>query len=206
MPAGELAKIAGVGASTASEHLGELVNGGVVSVVAQGRHRYFSIASPDVAEALEAFSRICPAPNLRSLRESSEARALSFARTCYDHLAGALGVALLHGLVSASWLIEDGDAISVSEYGDARLKALGIDAKALRHQRRCFARPCLDWTERKPHLAGSLGAVLTSLMLDRGWLERQERHRGLRVTPEGNRCWPAAFDCTIPPARSDDRS
>jgi DNA-binding transcriptional ArsR family regulator len=202
-PAGELARIAGVGASTASEHLNELVNGGLVSVTAQGRHRYFSIASADVAEALEAFSRICPKPSVKSLRQSSQARALSYARTCYDHLAGALGVALFEALLRERWLIADGDVISVSDQGVGRLDDLGIDVKGLRRQQRCFARPCLDWTERKPHLAGSLGAALACAMLDRGWVERQKLHRGLLVTPAGERCWLEAFDCVIPPVRTD---
>jgi DNA-binding transcriptional ArsR family regulator len=196
--AGELARIAGVTASTASEHLAELVTGGLVSVRVEGRHRYFTIASLEVAQALEAFSQICPKVEVRSLRRSAEVRALTYARTCYDHLAGVLGVALFDGLVDARWLTCDGDAVVVSSHGEARLDDLGIDVSALRQQRRSFARSCLDWTERKPHLAGSLGAAITSVMLDRGWLERQERRRGLSITAAGKKSLPVQFNLAIP--------
>jgi DNA-binding transcriptional ArsR family regulator len=197
--AGDLARIAGVKASTASEHLAELVAGGLVSVRVEGRHRYFTIASPEVAQALEAFSQICPQSEVRTLRQSAEVRALRYARTCYDHLAGVLGVALFDGLQAADWLTSDGDAVAVSTHGRQRLDDLGIDVGSLRDQRRSFARPCLDWTERKPHLAGSLGAALTEVMLDRGWLVRQERRRGLSITAAGKRNFPLHLDIAIPP-------
>jgi len=197
--AGELGRTAAVKASTASEHLADLVAGGLVSVRVEGRHRYFAIASPEVAQALEAFSQICPPEEVRSLRQSAEVRALTYARTCYDHLAGALGVALFDGLVSSGWLTFDGDAITVTAHGHARLDELGIDVASLRNQRRSFARPCLDWTQRRPHLAGSLGAALTSAALERGWLERHERRRGLSITPAGKRYMPSHLDLAIPP-------
>jgi DNA-binding transcriptional ArsR family regulator len=197
--AGELARLSAVKASTASEHLADLVNGGLVCVRVEGRHRYFTIASPEVAQALEALSQICPPAEVRSLRLSAEMRALRYARTCYDHLAGVLGVALLEGLVSAHWLSADNDAIAVSAHGKARFDDLGIDVAALRNQRRSFARPCLDWTERTPHLAGSLAAALTTVMLERGWVERNERRRGLSITAAGKRCLPIHLDLTIPP-------
>ncbi len=197
--AGELGRTAAVKASTASEHLADLVAGGLVSVRVEGRHRYFSIASPEVAQALEAFSQICPTEEVHSLRQSAEMRALGYARTCYDHLAGVLGVAFFDGLQAAGWLTVDGDAIAVTTHGQARLDDLGIDVAALRSQRRSFARPCLDWTERKPHLAGSLAAALTSVALERGWLERHERRRGLSITPAGKRYMPIHLDLVIPP-------
>jgi len=197
--AGELGRTAAVKASTASEHLADLVAGGLVSVRVEGRHRYFAIASPEVAQALEAFSQICPPEEVRSLRQSAEVRALRYARTCYDHLAGVLGVAMFDGLRSSGWLTFDGEAIAVSPHGHACLEDLGIDVAALRGQRRSFARPCLDWTERRPHLSGSLGAALTSVALERGWLERNERRRGLSITPAGKRLMPTHLDLAIPP-------
>jgi DNA-binding transcriptional ArsR family regulator len=204
--AGELARIAGVTASTASEHLNDLVTGGLVSVRVQGRHRYFTIASPEVAQALEAFSQICPRAEVRSLRQSSEARALRYARTCYDHLAGVLGVALFEGLVAEDWLAYDGDAVSVTSRGRTHFNGLGIDVDALRSQRRSFARPCLDWTERTPHLAGSLAAAITSVALERSWLVRNDRRRGLSLTAAGKRSLPIHLGMTIPPVDATNRS
>ena len=182
---GELAQVAGVSASTASEHLAEMVAGGLVDVRCQGRHRYFALAGPEVAEALEILARICPTTPVRSLRASKEADALSFARTCYDHLAGRLGVLVLAALVDQQWLSELADGYDVTPLGSDRLAALDLDAHALRGRRRRFAYPCLDWTDRRPHLAGALAAGLTTAFLANGWLRRTSRHRGLTVTPAG---------------------
>ena len=175
----------GVQPSTASEHLSALVEGGLANVVAQGRHRYFALAGPAVARALEGLARICPPTPVRSLRASTEARSLRFARTCYDHLAGRLGVATLDAYLDLDWLTPQSGGYLVSRAGECELTGLGIDLAALRRQRRSFARPCLDWTERRPHLAGALGAALTTSYLDRGWLAPQSRRRGLRLTAAG---------------------
>jgi DNA-binding transcriptional ArsR family regulator len=186
MTAGELARAAAVRPATASEHLGELVKGGLVTVSSQGRHRYFALAGTDVAEALEAFSRICPSTPARSLRASAEARALSFARTCYDHLAGLLGVLVLDAFLAKRWLIAGEAAYTVSPPGYAGFTELGVDVVALQRQRRSLARPCLDWTARRPHLAGGLGAAVTASLLERRWIEREPRRRALRLTPAGD--------------------
>ncbi|MGH3276672.1 MAG: ArsR/SmtB family transcription factor [Streptosporangiaceae bacterium] len=185
MTAGELARLSGVAASTASEHLAELTTGGLVRVSNQGRHRYFSLASTEVGEALEAFARICPVLPVRSLRASSEAEALRFARLCYDHLAGDLGVALLATLIARGWLEPAEADYQVTACGEAGLAALDVDVTALRAQRRHFARPCLDWTARRPHLAGALGAAITASLLSRHWIEHGTRRRGLRLTSTG---------------------
>ncbi len=181
----ELARIAGVGPSTASEHLGELVQGQLVRVVADGRHRYFALAGTDVAEALEALARICPPVPLGSRRPSRDAQALGFARTCYDHLAGTLGVALLEALLSNRWLAAGDDDFTITPYGCVQLAGLDVDISALRRQRRSLARPCLDWTARRPHLAGALGAAITTSLLERQWVEREPRCRALRLTSVG---------------------
>ena len=181
----ELARIAGVRPSTASEHLGELVRGQLVLVAADGRRRYFSLAATEVAEALEALARICPPVQPRSPRASSDARALGFARTCYDHLAGTLGVALLEALLTDSWLAEDESGFTATPCGRERLAELEIDVSALQRQRRSFARPCLDWTERRPHLGGALGAAITTSLLQKRWVEREPRRRSVRLTSIG---------------------
>jgi DNA-binding transcriptional ArsR family regulator len=185
MSAGELSKSAGVAPSTGSEHLAALMAGGLIQATSNGRHRYFSLAGPDVADALEGLARICPSSPVRGLRQSLAMRELRFARTCYDHLAGAVGVAVLDALLGRRWLHAADSTYSVTAEGDRQLAELGIDLEAARRGRRAFARPCLDWTERRHHLAGALGAAVTSVMLDRGWFARAGAGRGLRITETG---------------------
>jgi DNA-binding transcriptional ArsR family regulator len=185
LSAGELARVGGIGASTASEHLAELVRGGLVRVSSYGRHRYYALADAGVAQALEALGHICRATPVRSLRAATEAQALMYARTCYDHLAGTLGVALHDVLLGRGWLEATPDGYSLTGPGDAALTRVDVDVAGAAARRRTFARPCLDWTERRPHLAGALGAALTVTFLERGWLERAARRRGLGVTEAG---------------------
>jgi DNA-binding transcriptional ArsR family regulator len=184
LPAGELARQAGVRASTASEHLGRLVGAGLVTVTAEGRHRYFRISTPEVAVALEAFARICPPTPVRSLRTSVQAEALRHARTCYDHLAGRLGVAMMDAMRRRRWLAAADDGYRLTRTGELALVAAGVDVVAAAGRRRAFARPCIDWTERRPHLAGALGAALTTTMLDRKWIRRRDG-RGVAPTDAG---------------------
>lgn len=183
LAAGELARVAGIAPSTASEHLARLLSGGLVEVVAQGRHRYYRLAGPAVGAALEALSQVAPTRPVRTLRESGHARALGFARTCYDHLAGRCGVALHDALLERRWLSE---AYDVTPAGVAALAGWGVDVDAARGRRRSFARPCLDWTERRPHLAGALAAGIETALLDRGWfVPRSGSSRALRLTEVG---------------------
>jgi DNA-binding transcriptional ArsR family regulator len=185
MTAGELARAAGVLPPTASEHLGQLVAAGVVSVTTQGRHRYFRVADAEIAEALEALAHICPRKTARSLTGSMEDAAQSNARMCYDHIAGRLGVDLLDALLSAAWLLPATTGFEIAPEGRSGFRAFGIDADALRAQRRTFARGCIDWTERRPHLAGALGASVASSFLEHEWVQRRTRRRGLQITPAG---------------------
>ncbi|WP_017595296.1 ArsR/SmtB family transcription factor [Nocardiopsis potens] len=183
--AAELAGHAGVARSTASEHLTALVGGGLLREVRQGRHRYLSLASPRVAEVIEALSALAPGdrPQRRSLSAVRRSGALSRARTCYDHLAGALGVAIAdamrdRGLVDA----ERGPALTDS--GAAWFADLGIDLP--RRSRRPALLSCLDWTERRPHLAGALGAALCSHAFAAGWVVRPGPTRAVAVTGDGH--------------------
>jgi len=182
-PASELAAAAGVGASTASEHLRVLLDAGLVRCMPHGRHRFYAIASEGVAGALEQLGLLCPETRPVSYRQSRDAQGLAEARLCYDHLAGRLGVALAEGLVGRGWV--DEDLSVVTEEGTTALEALGIDVAALRDRRRQLVRPCPDWTERRPHVAGSVGAALADLFLERGWVVRTRHRRGLRITPSG---------------------
>ncbi|NKZ07226.1 helix-turn-helix domain-containing protein [Actinomadura latina] len=198
LAAGELARAAGVSAQTASAHLGRLLDGGFVTVVKQGRHRYYRLRGSDVAQVIEALSRIGPPVEIRSLRQSRDARRLHEARTCYDHLAGAAGVALFAALLDGGLLEPDGaDAFEVTEKGEDRLAALGLDVAALRRARRRFAWQCLDWTERRPHLNGALGAALTDRMIELGWFERGTTRRALAVTDTGLAGLADTFGCVL---------
>jgi len=184
-PAGELARRAGVAPSTASGHLSRLLLGGLVSCAATGRERRYRLASPVIAEALEALSRLAPPVEVRSLRAADRGEAIREARTCYDHLAGRLGVRLTDALVERRLLIPRDTGYELRPAGELKLARLGVDVAAARRRRRAFALACLDWSERRPHLAGALGAALAGALLDHGWLKRRPNDRGLTVTEEG---------------------
>jgi DNA-binding transcriptional ArsR family regulator len=260
LAAGELARLAGVSPATASAHLARLLNGGMVTVIKQGRHRYYHLAGPEVAAAMEALAHLSNATpvQVRSLRESRDAAALAEARTCYDHLAGRAGVALLEALLAQGILTpapgggqlaayglnggahwenggahrENGgpaangpagngapagaharyggrhartapqapirpEAFKVTTDGMATLTSFGLNIGALERTRRRFAGACLDWTERKPHLNGALGAAMTARLLGLGWIERGSRRRAVRVTPAGREGLAATFDWSL---------
>jgi DNA-binding transcriptional ArsR family regulator len=186
MTAGELARAAGVLPSTASQHFAELLAAGLITATSQGRHRYYALASAQTAEGLEALARICPRRTARSLTGSREDVALSFARMCYDHVAGRLGVAILDAVLARDWLRAATAGFVVTGEGSRGFAQIGIDLDAAQRLRRVFARGCMDWTERRPHLAGALGASLACAMLDQKWLERRGRGRGVRVTAQGS--------------------
>lgn len=192
-----LARCADVAPSTASEHLRALVDGGLVTVVAQGRQRHFGIASPEIAEALEALGRVCPRVPVRSLRASQDAGRMNFARTCYDHLAGQVGVAIFDALLGSRWIVAEGALVRLGPQG-ARFRELGVEPSRLHGQRRCFARTCLDGTERRPHLAGALGAALCRATLDRRWFVRIPHGRGLRLTDAGRVGLPELLGADLP--------
>jgi DNA-binding transcriptional ArsR family regulator len=195
LAAGELARLAGVSAATASSHLARLRSAGLVTVVSQGRHRYYRLAGPQVAGALEVLARLAPRTPVRSLRQSRQAAALSAARTCYDHLAGRAGVALLDGLLAGGVLSEAGGTadVDVTDDGAVLLAGFGVDTRALRESRRRFATACLDWTERRPHLGGALGAAITGRLLELGWVERGPVRRAVVVTAAGAERMAATF-------------
>lgn len=185
LPAGELARHAGVSAPTASAHLGRLLDGRLVEVQRSGRHRYFRLAGGDVAHALEALAVIAPPASVRSLRGAAVGEALAEARTCYDHLAGRLGVALCAGLLRTKALVERDGAFAVGPRARAVLAPLGVDVAGLPPRRTAVLR-CLDWSERRPHLAGALGAAICARALAEGWVERLPGSRAVRLTPAGS--------------------
>ncbi len=186
LPAGELARAAGLSASATSLHLAKLVGGGLLAPRREGRHRYYRLANADVAHALEALGAIATAkpPECSTLPGRAPLRA---ARTCYDHLAGALAVALAESLERERVLRAVDDRTYELARGGGRwfADALGLDVDAIARGRRAFARRCLDWTERKPHLAGALGAALLDRLVEGRWVVKSPGSRALRVTARG---------------------
>ncbi|WP_436801416.1 ArsR/SmtB family transcription factor [Streptomyces griseorubiginosus] len=185
--AGELARHAGVAASTLSEHLGKLVAGGLLTEERQGRHRYVRLADARVAHLVEDLAaQLAPdtVPRPRSLRESSAGSAMARGRTCYDHLAGRLGIAVTDALTSRRLLRQD-TGFALTDAGLKWFEEAGIPLD--RTGRRPLARACLDWTERRPHLAGVAGAALCRHALTEGWCVRIGSERAVKVTAAGER-------------------
>ncbi|MGW0776149.1 ArsR/SmtB family transcription factor [Streptomyces sp. NPDC002835] len=186
--AGELARHAGVAASTASEHLGKLVSGGLLAQERQGRHRYLRLADERAAQLVEELAAYAGPPGPvrppRSLRESSAAAAMARGRTCYDHLAGRLGITVT-GAMTARGLLSQDTGFALTDAGTGWFAELGVPLDAA--GRRPLARRCLDWTERRPHLAGLAGARLCRHALDSGWCVRIGSERAVKVTPDGER-------------------
>lgn len=187
LPASELARAAHVTPQTASSHLAKMVEGGLLVHESYGRHRYYRLASAEVGQALEALHAIAPPKPVRSLRESDQSKALHFARTCYDHIAGEVGVALTHRLLALGLLHEEGRDFAVSIDGAKWFRDFGMDLDEIRRGRRHFARQCLDWSERRHHMAGALGAALTTRLFDLGWIDSIPGGRAIQVTKHGFR-------------------
>jgi DNA-binding transcriptional ArsR family regulator len=181
----ELAAQAQVAPSTASTHLSELVQGGLVTVQPRGRQRRFRLAGPPVARVLEALGQFAPSPTVSSLRESTARHQLEMARTCYDHLAGRLGVAITDSLVERGALLSRGDVFALGKAGPELLSAIGIDVDELSRSRRPMVLACLDWTEDRPHVAGALGSALRGHLLARGWIRRRQGTRAVAITDLG---------------------
>jgi DNA-binding transcriptional ArsR family regulator len=175
LAASVLAAEAGVAPATASHHLARLVDAGLLVVEPRGRHRYFRLAGPEVGALIEAVARVAPPQPVRSLRQGTRAEAIRYARSCYDHLAGRLGVAV---------------ADALEEDGPRKLESIGVPPLA--------ARPCRDWTEQRDHIAGPLGTALLTRFVELGWLVRDGKTRAVRLTDEGRAGFPAILDVHLP--------
>jgi DNA-binding transcriptional ArsR family regulator len=212
LPATVLAAEAGVAASAASGHLARLVDAGLLAVTVQGRHRYYRLAGPHVGDLIEALARVAPAPPVRSLREDTRAHALRHARTCYDHLAGRLGVAVMRALIDDGAIAggdgrhhPDGDGrdrlsarghdvdYRLTDRGAERLATLGVTATA-----GAALEYCVDWSEQAHHLSGRVGRDLTRSLLDRDWIRRAGRGRAVHLTDLGRRRLAAELGVAIP--------
>jgi DNA-binding transcriptional ArsR family regulator len=187
----ELAQAAGVGLPTASGHLAKLAAAHLVIAEKQGRHRYYRLSGSDVAGVLEGLMDLAQRTGAVRVRTGPRDEALRTARVCYDHLAGRQGVAMMNGLVALG-LITSGDSPAVTARGRGAFSAMGIDVNALARGRRPVCRRCLDWSERRAHLGGSLGAGLLDWMTDQTWVQR-EQGRVLAFTPHGSRAFAETF-------------
>ena len=187
----ELAEAAGVTIQTASGHLAKLDAAGLMKAEKQGRHRYFRLSGSDVGEVLEGLMGLAQRTGAVRVRTGPKDNALRTARVCYDHLAGEKGVAMLDAML-ARGLMEDADDLRLTREGRAFAAGFGIDVAALEQGRRPLCRSCLDWSERKSHLAGALGAAMLDEIVRRGWA-RREVGRVVRFSPDGARRFDAAF-------------
>lgn len=203
LTASELARVAGVTPQTASGHLARLTAAGLVAVEKQGRHRYHRLASPAVAQMMESIMQV--ASGMETIRPAPATgprdAALRAARTCYDHLAGRLGVALADALAAGGYVELERDAGLVTDAGIALFARLGIDVAALSARRgqrlRVLCRPCLDWSERRPHIGGSVGAALCALSFEENWIRRVKGTRAVAVTPKGQRVFRETIGATL---------
>lgn len=186
MAASALADAAGASASLASAHLRKLVEGGLLVVEPVGRQRLYRLANA-VADAIEALLLLAPPERVTSLRAAVRGQNLRRARMCYDHLAGTVGVALAEALAERGVLVEDDRGYAVTATAPAVLERIGVRIDGLDRSRRPLARRCMDWSERRHHLAGSLGAAVTSRLIELDWLRMAEASRVVRVTAEGRR-------------------
>lgn len=197
LTAGELAYAAHVTPQTASAHLARLVDGRLIVPEKQGRHRYFRLASATIAQMLEAITAVGVDGPPRYRPSGPRDRAMRLARTCYDHLAGRLGVALADSLADRDYVALDADGGQVTDAGLRFLDHFGIDLAGARARRR-FCRPCLDWSERRWHLGGAVGAALCTRCFSLGWIARDLKSRAVAVTPAGHDGLAEVFGITLP--------
>lgn len=196
-PASELAYMAGIKPQTASFHLTKMVQAEIVTVEKQGRHRYYGIRDPKVAQVMEQLLSIAPPMEIRSLRQSSEDKAVRFARTCYDHLAGNVGVQLTDSLLRMDVIYEEKKDFIVSEKGKEFFAHFQMDISQIKKKRRSFSPKCLDWSERRHHLAGSLGNALLERLFELNWIVRVPKTRAIHITPEGKKGLKETFSIEI---------
>ncbi|CAH1655003.1 Uncharacterized HTH-type transcriptional regulator YdfF [Hyphomicrobiales bacterium] len=199
LTAKELAWIAGVAPQTASGHLAKLMQGGLIAVAAQGRHRYYRLAGPEVATALEGLMVLANLDGTSRRLPSRVGAELSEARTCYDHFAGRLGIGIHDALMAGGHLAVSEGGYALAASGKAIFSALGIDPDAQGRSRRAALRPCLDWSERRPHLAGHLAAALACRCFETDWVRRRRDSRAVILTEEGR----AVLENTLPGFRCD---
>jgi len=197
LTATELAYAAGVSPPTTSGHLGKLSAARLVILMKQGRHRYYRLAGPHVAHMLESIMHVAIDGPPRYQPCSKTDDQMRRARTCYDHIAGALGVDLADSMMAHDFVVLGDEAGEVTPTGMEFLTGLGVDLAAARAKRRVFCRPCLDWTERRPHIGGAVGAALAKRCLELKWIEQVRDSRALAITPAGRRGLVESFGLSL---------
>lgn len=197
LTASELAYAAGVSPQTTSEHLARLRDGNLLALTKQGRHSYFRLASPEVARMIESIMVVAADGPRRYRPRWNGDEALRTARTCYDHIAGRLGVALTDALTRCEYIVLTDDGGMVTRAGEKELTAFGLDLDSIKQGRRTFCRPCLDWSERRPHLGGALGAALEDRCLELDWIARVPNSRALKISAKGERGFADVFGVSL---------
>ncbi len=197
LTATELARAAGVSPQTTSEHLARLRDANLLALTKQGRHCYFRLGSPNIARMIESIMVVAADGPQRYRPRWNGDDELRTARTCYDHIAGRLGVALTDALTCGGHVELSEDGGVVTSRGEQLLAEFGIALADLRHGRRAFCRPCIDWSERRPHLAGSLGAALAQRSFELGWIARIRDSRALKISAKGERGFRDLFGVTL---------
>lgn len=193
LTASELALEAGVGLPTASSHLAKLMDGGLLTLSSQGRHRYYGLATPQVAAMLESIMGVASSVGPQRVRPGPKEPAMREARVCYDHLAGDHAVAMFDGFVARGVVEMDGEAITLGKQGVGFFEAVGIDTSNLDSKRRPMCRACLDWSARRTHLAGTLGAAILDKIIAEKWARREPGSRAVRFSPPGRLAFQKAF-------------
>ncbi len=209
LTARELANYAGIAPQTANTHLGKLLDAGLLLVEQRGRHRYHRLASADVAQLLETVAQFAArpgnGPSRTAIRTGPRDAALRMARTCYDHFAGRLGVSIADALVAKAYIELDRDGGTVTDAGQVFLHDFGVTPAPRKQASRLFCRPCLDWSERRPHLAGTLGIAIACRCFDLGWVKRVDGSRAVAITSAGYRGLQCTFEINLQ-SRSDART
>ena len=197
LPASELAYRSQITPQTASSHLAKLVDGNLIEVAKIGRHRYYSLKNEDVAKIIESLQVIAPEQKSIVKANPKVPQKLRYVRTCYDHLAGKLGVSVTQSLLEDGYLSEAEDAYLLTTNGEKLMETWQIDIAELQKKRRKFAYPCLDWSERRFHIAGSLGAAIKNVFFENEWVKHVPHSRALLVTKKGERILKENFNITL---------
>ncbi|SNZ02515.1 DNA-binding transcriptional regulator, ArsR family [Terribacillus aidingensis] len=194
---GELARFAGITPQTASFHLKRLEDAGIIHQTRQGRHRYYGLMSPDIAKILESLLTISPPPRISSFKQAREDQAIRYARTCYDHLAGTLAIMVTESLIENDYITQSNEHYLLSKEGEHFFSDFGIDLEVARKKRRSFCPCCLDWSERKHHIAGALGNAMLIRFLELNWCHKKTASRSLLLTETGKKGFETIFGIDI---------
>lgn len=183
----ELAIAVETSAQNISMHLGKLLDADLISVEKQGRHKYYRFSNKEVAYAVEAMANLIPKPEISAKKKTENYPPIKYCRTCYDHLAGKIGVALADSLLEQKIIIEKNNTFEITSEGEKWFSDFGVNIGDAKKQKRIFLKPCLDWSERRYHIAGSVGTLLLNKMLEQDWIRRTKDSRAIIITGKGEK-------------------